>query len=487
MVIGSSKYKLDSGLGLSLLAIISLLMAWMTARYEFSMIPLVAAGFAVSVFTVAATFANPFYGLMLNVVLCFLVFLPQRIFGLTYSLASIWEIHIVICFFSVMFSLKGTRARLENRAFFRNPITVLIIIYFLYILAQYFNPNVPNKMGWILFIRRSISFMFIYFTAYYILDDFYKIRRFFQVLIIMIALTTAYGYWQHAFGLPPWDSEYLNQSPLTYNLHVQWGLIRKFSFLDVVTFPMIVNVGALILVIFALFEKRQLRLLLYLIAAAIMLVGATFSGTRSASYIFPAGLLLYSVTNINKPRTILIYGAVIAIIFLLVTLPVHRFNTLNRFRSSFTVDDASLEVRNTNRERIQPYIYAHPFGGGLLSTGANGEKLFPNHPLAKFPPDSGLLATALEKGWIGLVLDMLLFLVMMIEGTKGYFRTGNEAYKKYYLAMTCGIFSLVLGEYAQIVIFQIPVRMFFLPAAAIIIRLRQLDKQNPDTLLIKQK
>jgi hypothetical protein len=53
--------------------------------------------------------------------------------------------------------------------------------------------------------------------------------------------------------------------------------------------------------------------------------------------------------------------------------------------------------------------------------------------------------------------------------------------------MTCGIFSLVLGEYAQIVIFQIPVCMFLLPAAAIIIRLRQIDKQNPDTLLIKQK
>lgn len=183
----------------------------------------------------------------------------------------------------------------------------------------------------------------------------------------------------------------------------------------------------------------------------------------------------------------MIYGTVIAVIVLLVSLPIHRFNTLNRFRSSFTASDPSLEVRNINRERIQPYIYAHPFGGGLLTTGANGERLHPYHPLAKFPPDSGLLATALEKGWVGLVLDMLLFLVIMIEGTRGYFRTGNEAFKKYYLAMTCGIFSLILGEYAQIVIFQIPVCMFFLPAAAIIIRLRQLDKSTAETLLIKQK
>jgi hypothetical protein len=140
-----------------------------------------------------------------------------------------------------------------------------------------------------------------------------------------------------------------------------------------------------------------------------------------------------------------------------------------------------LQVRDINRARIQPYIWSHPFGGGLLTTGANGERMYPDHPLAGFPPDSGLLATALEKGWVGLALDMLLFLIIMIEGVKGYFRTTQEQFRKYYLAITCGVFSLVIGEYAQIVIFQIPICVFFLSAGAIIIRLKLLEKK-PATL-----
>ncbi|HLO81991.1 MAG TPA: O-antigen ligase family protein [Chitinophagaceae bacterium] len=486
MVPGISKYRLNSNAGVMALALTSILMAWMAARYEYSLIPLIIAGAAAVAFTVLATLKNPFQGLLINLAICFFIFIPQRVLGLPYSIALIWEIHLVICFFAAMLSMKGSRLQAGNIGFFRNPITVMMIVYFLYIILQYFNPNVPNSQGWLYFMRRALSFVFIFFSAYYILDDLYKIKRFLQLMVGLIFLATAYAYWQQMIGLPSWDENYINQSSIVYNLHVQWGLFRKFSFLDVVTFPMIANVAALILVIFALFEKRKTRLWLYLVAALIMLVGATFSGTRSASYIFPAGLLLYTVVNISKPKTILIYAGVIAAIFLVINLPIHRFNTLNRFRSSFTSDDASLEVRNINRARIQPYIYEHPIGGGLMSTGAGGEKYYPSHPLAKFPPDSGLLASALEKGWIGLAIDLLFYLLIMIEGTRGYFRTQNETHKKYYLALTCGIFSLVLAEYAQVVIPQIPICTFFMSTAAIIVRLRQLDKQ-PETLLIKSK
>jgi hypothetical protein len=475
------KYKAGSVTGITVLALISLVIAWLSASYQFAIVPLVVAGAVATTFIVAVTFMNPFHGFILNLAICFLIYLPQRILGLTYSLALLWEVHLVICFISGMFSLKGTKMSAENISLFKSPITKLLIVYFLYILAQYFNPNVSSQMGWVLFIRRAIILMFIFFTAFFILDSFSKIQKFFYFFMIMIALTAAYGYWQEMFGLPPWDLAIVNSSSESYHLHVQWGLIRKFSFLDVVAFPMTLNLGALILVVFSLFEKKQKRILILLAAAGMMLLAATFSGTRSASYIFPAGLFLYSLANMNKPRNLMIFGGVVALIFILISLPIHRFNQLNRFRSSFTADDASLQVRDINRARIQPYIWSHPFGGGLLTTGSNGEKMYPDHPLAGFPPDSGLLAAALEKGWIGLALDMLLFLVIMIEGIKGYFRTPQEQFRKYYMAITCAIFSLVIGEYAQIVIFQIPICVFFLSAGAIIIRLKLLEKK-PATL-----
>jgi hypothetical protein len=483
MVTGVSKYKLNPNIAILVLAFMAIVMAWMAARYEYSMVPLVIAGSAAILFTVLATLKNPFQGLLLNLVICFFIFIPQRVLGLPYSLAVIWEGHLVICFFASMIALKGTRMNAENIAFFKNPVTIMMIVSFLYILLQYFNPNISSSIGWLLFLRRAISFVFIFLASFYILTDINKIRIYLQAMVVLIALAVVYAYWQQVVGLPSWDENYINQSSLVYNLHVQWGLFRKFSFLDVVTFPMMANIGALILVIFSFFEKRKLRMWLYLFAALVILVGATFSGTRSASYIFPAGLLLYTVVNLSKPKTILIFAGLVAGIFVLVNLPVYRFNTLNRFRSSFTSDDASLEVRNINRTRIQPYIYEHPVGGGLMTTGAGGEKYYPDHPLAKFPPDSGLLASALEKGWIGLAIDLLFYLVIMVEGTRGYFRTRNETHKKYYLVLTCCTFSLVIAEYAQVVIPQIPVCIFFMSSAAIIVRLRQLDKK-PATLSI---
>ncbi|HSF46004.1 MAG TPA: O-antigen ligase family protein [Chitinophagaceae bacterium] len=483
MSANSLKYKLGSATGVTILAIVSLMMAWLSASHQYSIVPLVAAGGIATLFIVIATFMNPFHGFILNLAICFLIYLPQRILGLDYSLAILWEVHLVICFISGLFSLKGSRMSAENAFLFKSPITILLIVYFLYVLAQYFNPNVAHALGWVLFIRRAIILIIIFFAAFYILDSFSKIQKFFYFFFIITFITTLYGYWQENFGLPPWDLAIVNSSSESYHLHVQWGLVRKFSFLDVVTFPMLLNLGALLLVVFALFEKKQKKILLILTAAGIMLLGATFSGTRSASYIFPAGLFLYSLANMNKPKNLLIFGGVVALILILMVLPIHRFNTLNRFRSSFTTDDASLQVRDINRARIQPYIWSHPFGGGLLTTGSNGERMYPDHPLAKFPPDSGLLATALEKGWIGLALDMLLFLMIMIEGIRRYFRTPQESFRKYYLAITCGVFSLVIGEYAQIVIFQIPICVFFLSAAAIIIRLKLLEKK-PETLLI---
>ena len=43
-------------------------------------------------------------------------------------------------------------------------------------------------------------------------------------------------------------------------------------------------------------------------------------------------------------------------------------------------------------------------------------------------------------GWIGLVLTMLLFLMVLYQGIHYYFRMKNEEYKKYMVATTCAIF-----------------------------------------------
>ncbi|MGL1489090.1 hypothetical protein ACSTJG_25000, partial [Vibrio parahaemolyticus] len=73
-----------------------------------------------------------------------------------------------------------------------------------------------------------------------------------------------------------------------------------------------------------------------------------------------------------------------------------------RFQSAFRPNnDASYRVRIFNQARIKPYIWSHPIGGGLGSTGEWGKKFAPNSYLANFPPDSGYVRTTVELGYVG--------------------------------------------------------------------------------------
>jgi putative inorganic carbon (hco3(-)) transporter len=481
-----TKNSFYSATTLVVLALVAILIGWLSAQYQYGLIPFMIVGSMAGLFIVMATFISPYHGLVINLIVSFFIFLPQRILGLQYSLALIWEIHLLICFLAILIHMKGKRMQEVNKALFKNPITWFVIIYLVYMASEIMNPNVPDAVGYLYTLRRTVVYVLSFFTSYYILDNVGKMNGYVKALMALIILATLYAYYQQTFGFLPFEITYINQSPEFYNLLYQWGITRKFSFLDVTTYPMLSNLGALILIIFAFYEKKTSRLILYIAMAVFLVIGSTFSGTRSSSYIVPLGLLLYSVINIRKPKSFFVYLGVLLAIFITINLPVYRFNTLNRYRSAFSGEDASLDIRNINRARIQPYIHEHAFGGGLATAGATGQILYPGHPLAGFAADSGLLLSAVEKGWLGLAFDMLLYLMILVQGAKGYFRTQNDASKKYYLAITCGLFSLILVEYAQVVILQIPLCMFFFPGAAMIIRLRYLD-QLPETLLIKTK
>ncbi len=79
MITGVSKYKPNPNLAIMALAFTAILLAWMAARYEYSLVPLIIAGCAAILFTVLATLKNPFQGLLLNLVICFFIFNAGRV------------------------------------------------------------------------------------------------------------------------------------------------------------------------------------------------------------------------------------------------------------------------------------------------------------------------------------------------------------------------------------------------------------------------
>src|SRR5690242_15203815 len=155
-----------------------------------------------------------------------------------------------------------------------------------------------------------------------------------------------------------------------------------------------------------------LKKVLLFAASGFMFFAMAYSGTRTAYIMVPAGIFLYALMTIYQKRT-QILSLCFGIFFLLILFfPYNGSDTINRIRSAFAPkDDPSYMVRESNRALVQPYIYRHPIGGGLNTTGIMGLKYSPSHYLAGFPPDSGYLLTALETGWVGLAILCGLYLI----------------------------------------------------------------------------
>jgi cell division protein FtsW (lipid II flippase) len=159
--------------------------------------------------------------------------------------------------------------------------------------------------------------------------------------------------------------------------------------------------------------------------------------------------------------------------------PIYSIASLNRFRSSFAgTHDASYQVREMDRAFIQPYIYSHPIGGGLGTTGNVGKSLNPGQPLAGFQTDDGYLRIALEMGWIGLIILCAMNYVILRTAVRAYFRCEDEAIRRIYMAAIGCMFAFTVAELAQEMIGQFGDDIVFFTVLAVILRASNLDKPD---------
>jgi hypothetical protein len=201
----------------------------------------------------------------------------------------------------------------------------------------------------------------------------------------------------------------------------------------------------------------------------VCLLTMAFSGTRTAYLAFLSGVIFYILININNASSRLLgFIFLMGFIFILI-VPIYNNTTLNRVRSAFDFSkEASMSVRDNNRKMIQPYMQNHPFGGGLGTSEGRGIEFNPRHRLAGFPPDSGLLKTAIEIGWIGLIIMMIQYFIIFNEGVKSYFANTNKLDRSLISSSLVCIFIFVVAQYSQVAIGQIPDSLIFMNAVAII-------------------
>jgi cell division protein FtsW (lipid II flippase) len=251
------------------------------------------------------------------------------------------------------------------------------------------------------------------------------------------------------------------------------GDFRKFSTMsDPTAFGVAMAACSIFFIIFAWNEKKLKTKIIFFTGVLFMLLAMGYSGTRTANIMMAGGAFMFILLtlNIKATRTFAIFAT---IIFLFLLYGPYVNPTIIRFRTSFIgSEDESYKVREVNRAFIQPYIYSHPIGGGLGTTGASGLRFSRGHYLAGFPPDSGYLRKALETGWIGLGLVCILYFVILKYGVQRYFRCKDPSLKIIYAASIASLFSFYLAEFAQEAIGQITDIVIYYPMIAMMLRMQ---------------
>ncbi len=404
----------------------------------------------------------------------FIFFLP-RISG-QYDLpsGSLPDILLLVIFLGVFVNKENKFATVTA---YRSPIFFIVLIWVGYLFVQILNPNNPSN-SWPLILRGVIGFTITFFILTRLFTTWRYVRLFTICWLAVALLAALYAFYQEFVGLPSYDLAWVNRSPKSIGLNFIRGRWRKWSFLsDVATFGMFMSFAGVFSIVLAAELKDYKKKITFSVVGIVFLIAMTYSGTRTATAMTVAGIVLYGLLTIHKKSTLLLAASTVLVIISIVYVPYYGSATINSIRSTFfPTSDPSFNVRVVNKERIQPYIRTHPIGGGINTTGPAGEVLAPGHPLAGFPPDSYYMSIALETGYVGLVIILLVFFVTLTVGITNYYRCRNPTVKAIYAAYIASFFALTVAGYAQESITQLPMRFVFYSCFVLMDRLKYFDE-----------
>ena len=137
-----------------------------------------------------------------------------------------------------------------------------------------------------------------------------------------------------------------------------------------------------------------------------------------------------------------------------------------------------MAVRDFKRLRFQEYILTHPIGGGLYTVGHNGARYSPGHELAgEWDPDSGYLLTALETGWVGLLIFLGLFFTVLLKGINNFFSMNDPVLRTYLLAYLVPFLALSVAHFTQDAMFSKPTNVVIYATYALVVKIATLEKK----------
>ncbi len=368
----------------------------------------------------------------------------------------------------------------KNRdwSYFNVPGKIIILCWLGYHLLQVGNPFAASRVAWFYVMRPAVAYPFLYFIAFNMLKSKKDLKLVWGSIVTGITVTIIWGLIQYINGYFDFEMRYLAAADAIHLVYIQ-GRWRIFGTLtSPAQYGVVVTIFSMIFILLGVFIKGKIKWL-YVILALLGFAAMVFSGTRTAFIVIPLALGAMVLLE-RKPK---LYGlsAGLAVIFLIVIMmPTNNYH-IKRIQSVFkTEEDASFQVRENNRKAIMPYIYSHPIGGGLGSTGVWGMRFSPYTQLAQFAPDAGYMRIAVELGWLGLILYLALLINLFWLSLKSFKRLKDPNLRILGLALLSGLSTLFLIEYAQDINGKLPMNILLWILMAVMIRLPEIEEQRVD-------
>lgn len=418
----------------------------------------------------------PQFGIIIYLSMAFILMFVLRL-GIPFPLGTLMDGLLALFILGLFIQQKKS----PDWQIFKSPVSTWILVWIGYNVIEFVNPAAESRMAWVYTIRTLAFVTMMYFIFLYNIRSKKFIKLILKWWIGFMVIAAVYALKQEYFGFFDFEEKYNHQEGVPLLLFIA-GHWRKYSlFSDPVTFAYNMAIVSLLCIALLTGPIKKWQRIFLIGTIMLVLVSMIYSGTRGAFPLVPAGLIIYAILKFNKKIMI---GAAIGAVFIvgLIFMPTSNQNIL-RFQSAFRPnDDASYKVRKYNQARIKPFIWSHPIGGGLGSTGEWGKKFAPNSYLASFPPDSGYVRTTVELGYIGLTIFCILMFVILKTGINHYFLIKDPELKSYCLAMVLMVFTWNIANFPQEALVQYPSNVIFYLTVALINVTYRLDRQQTSVI-----
>ncbi|PIQ20305.1 MAG: hypothetical protein COW65_15730 [Cytophagales bacterium CG18_big_fil_WC_8_21_14_2_50_42_9] len=429
--------------------ILAIIIGWLTSILGFA-IPAILLGVTFLISFLLIVFNKPRLGLIVFICYCFLMwFLYREVGDLPFSYAV--EGLLALIWLAVIFHNSAN----FDWSFMKNEITFIGLAWCLLTVLEFFNPTtLGNVNSWIGDSRYPFLWIFIVPLSMTIFNKYKDLNLFLYIILFFSLIAAFNGIRQIQVGLTQAEKAFLVSSPT----HVIFGKLRVFSYYsDAGQFGASMAQMCVIALILVLGPFKLWKRGVCAVAAVIFLYAMSISGTRGAMFCLFGGILVVLVASKNI-KIVMVAGilGLLGFGFLKFTFIGHNISEVRRMRSALNPNDASLNLRFYNQQRLAAYLKHYPFGGGIGSIGYASRGAAKKAPFANIEPDSYWVKIWANYGIVGLTIwfSMMMYIVGKCSGI--IWNIKNQRLKIKLTALTAGATGIFLCSYGNEVMNNVP-------------------------------